>query len=370
MRAKEITVNEALRLIKHQQRDIPAISLFVATDRVDNDSGDGIRANLRRLYRSAEAMLAKAYDRRTRERILSPLRMALSLIHLRRGKGGVAIYHSADFTGVVRIPTPVRDLAVAADSFHLKPVLQCAQMRRRYFILAFRRHHADLIDVSTESLTSIARFDFRHELESKLADFESNAEANRQTVRVRRQKFLLEVLEGISRQVDSRLEGVRAPLILAGPPNVQAMFKEACRYRNLLGRGIDQSVHELSTEQISELAQEIVDQHFARQDQEAIGSFHRAEAAGLASNDIHRIAEAACFGQVQRLIIAEDRNVWGDLNRATGHVQLVARNEARLGDDLLDDIAEIVLLKGGEVTVLPVGQIPGDQPIAAAFRWA
>ncbi len=369
MRAKEITVNEALRLIKHQQSDVPAISLFVGTDRADNDSGDGIRANLRRLYRSAETMLAKAYDRRTRERILTPLRMALSLIHLRRAKGGVAIYHSPDFTGVVRIPTPVRDLAVAADSFHLKPVLQCVQLRRRYFILAFRRNHIELIDVSSDSLNAVARFDFRQELESKLADFENTMEAGRHDVRVRRQKLLREGLAAISRQVDARLEGVRAPLVLAGPANLQAMFREASRYRNLLGQGIDRNVDDLSPAQIAELSQEIVDRHFSRQDLDAIGSFHRARASGLASNDIHRIAEAACFGQVQRLIIAEDRNVWGELERATGQVQLMARHEERLGDDLLDDIAELVLLKGGEVTVLPASQIPGEQPIAAVLRW-
>lgn len=368
MRPREMTVNEALRLIKNENG--PAISIYVGTDRKENESPGGIRHNLQKLYRSTEHLLSRVYDARTRERLLMPLRRALSLLYVSPAKGGVAIYHSATFTGVVRLPMPVSDLAVASDSFHVKPLLRCLQLRRKYFILAFRKRKAELISVSVEGVASLAQFDIKHEAESPAFHGEKSRREINNALKVRKQKVIRESLGSIARQLDSYWPKERGPVVLAGPDHLQAMFRTESATQNLLDVGISQAVDDLDPKGIAALADGIIEDHFAAMDREAVPAFKRAQAAGLASTDIHKIAEAAAVGQVQSLLIAEDRHVWGHLDRETGQIQLLVRKEDEPADDLLDDIAELTLRNGGKVTVLPAHQIPGGHLIVAVLRWS
>ena len=128
---KTMTVNEATKLVK--AKPAPSISLYLATDVAAKDSTTKLRLNLNRLYKTAEGLIVGTYDFKTRERLLQPLKKALSMVGLRRAKGGIGIYHNEHFTGIVRLPTITSDLAVAADSFHIKPVLRCVQSRRNYY---------------------------------------------------------------------------------------------------------------------------------------------------------------------------------------------------------------------------------------------
>jgi len=123
---KDLTISDAMKLVRSETA--PAISIYLGTNVNDRDSHSKIRTNLQRLYKTAESLVVRTYDARARERLLQPLKKALANLKLSRSKGGVAIYHSETFTGIVRLPTAVADLAVAADSFHLKPVLRCAQI--------------------------------------------------------------------------------------------------------------------------------------------------------------------------------------------------------------------------------------------------
>ena len=56
-------------------------------------------------------------------------------------------------------------------------------------------------------------------------------------------------------------------------------------------------------------------------------------------------------------------------NRATGEVTLHAGQTGPQDDDVLDDLAEIVLARGGEVLVLEPGKMPQEAAAAATFRW-
>jgi hypothetical protein len=363
-----MSVNEALRLIKGKNG--PAISIYLGTDRTEKDSPGMIRNNLHRLYRSAEDLLSRVYDPRTRERLLTPLRLALSLLYLRPAKGGVAIYHNASFTGVVRLSTPVTDLAIASDSFHVKPLLRSLQLRQCYFILAFKRSTAELISVSVDGVASLAHFDIKHEAEILPAVGERPRRQIKNAIKLRKQKRIRESIVTIRDQLESYCQGERGPLILAGPDHLQSIFREESSRQNLLETGITQHVDDMDVASIALLGDSVVEEHFASLDRDALPTFKRAQLAGLACNDIHKIAEAAALGQIQSLLIAEDRHVWGHLDRETGQINVLVRKEDEPADDLLDDIAELTLHNGGKVTVLPAHQIPGGHVIAAVLRWA
>lgn len=53
---------------------------------------------------------------------------------------------------------------------------------------------------------------------------------------------------------------------------------------------------------------------------------------------------------------------------ATGEVQLGELGDPAV-DDLLDDVAELVLRNSGEVVVVPAARMPGQSGIAAIYRF-
>jgi len=72
---------------------------------------------------------------------------------------------------------------------------------------------------------------------------------------------------------------------------------------------------------------------------------------------------------VQCLLVAEEESVWGLLDRKTGSIQIHQRQMDADDADVLDDVAEESLRRGGEVYVVPRASMPGSGPIAALFRF-
>ena len=368
MNIKELAVNEALELVRTRQS--PAVSIYLGTDVKDNDPQNTIKANLQRLYRIAEYLVSRTYDTKTKDRLLLPLKRVLSTLKLNQGKGGVAIYHNENFTGVVKLPTPVKDLAVAADSFHIKPVLRCVQLRRAYLVLAFKRKYAELIAVNADGARLIERFDttmYTQEPNPKTNGYWRKAAFS---LKNRRNKVIKHAMHILNRQLDSYWHGERRVLLLVGPKKYQDAFRSSCNYMHLLEKGITGHLDDMSIHALAKHSANMLTQYFAQYDLAAIDMYNKAQASGLATTNLRMIAEAAAHGQINSLFIAEDQHIWGQLDRESGNITLMNQKGDAHTDDLLDDIAELVLLKGGKVTVLPTSQMPDQLAIAAVLRWA
>jgi hypothetical protein len=68
------------------------------------------------------------------------------------------------------------------------------------------------------------------------------------------------------------------------------------------------------------------------------------------------------------LLIEADRVIPGRIDATTGHVSF-ADADSTGHDDLLDDLGEQVLRTGGEVVVVPRGDMPSATGVAATFRY-
>lgn len=364
---KTMTLNETLKLVKSERQ--PAISIFVGTNVTEKEGASRVRAKLRRLYLRIEAVLTKTHDQKRRERLLEPLRRALGTLRISRDPGGLAIYHSETFTGVVKIPTPVADLAVAADSFHIKPVLRAAQLRRTYHVLAFRRRAVDLLEVSADGVKRSEQFTLRVNTERQATGSEAGRQWFREELKIKRQRELKEAMKTLARLVDGHLSAAKTPLVLAGPYHLQEAYRSAAAHQYLVERGLVGQIDEMDAKTLGNLSTCIMEPYFAELDAEALRGFHKAVAVGRGATSLKQIAEAAARGQVQTLLVAEDRQVWGRLDRTTGTIQIEPHAGSSDVDDLLDDVAELVLTKGGRVVVVPSSEMPTPQPIAAIMRW-
>jgi hypothetical protein len=97
-------------------------------------------------------------------------------------------------------------------------------------------------------------------------------------------------------------------------------------------------------------------------------SFHTARAQHAASADLSDVARAAVAGRVATLLVEADRVIPGIVDRTSGAIAPSELASPHV-DDMLDDLAELVLAKGGEVVVVPREGMPTDSGLAATYRF-
>jgi Bacterial archaeo-eukaryotic release factor family 3 len=367
---KEMTINEAVKLVN--AKEATSISLYLKTDYTGRDSATKAKGNMMRLYKTVEEIIGRSVDVVSKNRLLAPLKRTLDNLRITQSKGGIAIYHNEDFTGIVRITTNVSDLVVAAQSFHLKPILRSLQYHRNYYLLALRSRCADLFLVTPDGHTKLDRVEWNAPVGSQLAETAKGAQGK--LLKVRRGKNLNknagENFGPLNQALKGHFEQKQFPLMISGPSHLHEAFRGSSEYSYIMQQGLEGDTEYLDEKALLGLSGQVFEQFLLENDKHAAANFLEASNVGAASTNIAEIAVAAARGQVKSLLIAEDTHVWGLLDRTNGAIEILSEKEDATSDDLLDDLAELTLQKGGNVTVLPSAQMPHGVSIAAILRWS
>ena len=158
------------------------------------------------------------------------------------------------------------------------------------------------------------------------------------------------------------------PLLLAALPEHQSRFRALSRNPSLLAAGVDGSPDALSIETLRDRAWQAVEPHYLARLAALVDAFGSASSRGLGSDELSDVAKAAVAGRVATLLVDADRQLPGRLDRDSGAVEFAELADARI-DDLLDDLAEVVLQAGGEAIVVPAERMPTVTGLAAIYRY-
>jgi hypothetical protein len=93
-----------------------------------------------------------------------------------------------------------------------------------------------------------------------------------------------------------------------------------------------------------------------------------AKSEELGSADVAEIARAAATGRVATLLIEADREIYGHFDPESGAIEFASLDDPGVGD-LLDDLSEHALKKGGKVVIVPAERMPTDTGVAAIYRF-
>jgi hypothetical protein len=164
------------------------------------------------------------------------------------------------------------------------------------------------------------------------------------------------------------LRGARAPLFLAGVGSHLPLYRESSRYAFVADRGIEGNVDELDADTLRERAWPLVEEQFSRRRREVLEELELARSRGVAELDLVAIGRHAVQGRVRRLLLGEGEQVSGSFDFETGRIHSGVGKDG-LSDDVLDDLAQAVLIRAGEVMTLPVAQMAEGASAAAVLRW-
>ncbi len=360
----------------------PCLSLYQPTHRHRPDNQrDLIR--YRNLVKILEATLLQKYTRRDIQPLLAPfLAQADNREFWNHTFNGLAVLGSKDFFRVYRLQNQVAEMAIVADSFHIKPLRRILQSADRYHILGLSRHGIRLFEGNRDildevELTAGMPWTITEVLGEELTEPHHNAapfgSAGGSHGHGGKESEVDEDAKRYFRQIDrsileyySKPSGL--PLILASLPEHKFLFHQVSHNPYLLEAGIDIHPDSLPIDDLRLRAWQVMEPLYQARLSTLVEDFHRSRSQGLGHDDLTQVTKAIVDGRVATLLIEADREIPGRVDKKTGLIVFgdLANPEV---DDVLDDLSSLTLKMGGKAVIVPTEKMPVDTGIAAIYRY-
>ncbi|MDZ4169515.1 MAG: hypothetical protein U1E26_07655 [Coriobacteriia bacterium] len=368
--------------------DPPCLSLYQPTHRhrPDNEQ-DRIRFGI--LVKALEESLLRTVPKREVPPLLEPfLALADDRDVWNHTLDGLAVLGAKGVFRVYRLQRPVAELAVVADSFHLKPLMRILQSADRYQVLGVNRREARLFEGNRDAFDEIALHrDVPRTLTDALgeeltephltvasyggaggsqASMHHGHGGKEAEVDIDTERFFRAVDRGV---LEHHSQPSGLPLILAALPEHHHLFREVSGNPFLIPESIDTHPDALSsTDELRERVWQLMEPRYLAHLAALVEEFGTARSEGLGDDDLAQVARAAVGGRVATVLIEAEREIPGRVDTATGDIEPgdLAHPEF---DDVLDDLGTLVAKMGGNVVIVPTEQMPTENGIAAVYRY-
>lgn len=365
----------------------PLISLYQPTHRHFPENKQD-KIVFKNLLREIENSLNRSYNKDIIQSIMEPLYQIEIDLHepfWNNTLDGIAVFASQNKCIVYNLFSPVKELAVVSDSFHIKPLIQAFQSLDRYQLLGLSRNSFTIFQGNKNGFVEIEMdSDAPRTLEEVLGDqltdpyltyASSGGVGNSPTYHGHgdARDEIAKDTEKYYRYIDRFIlenysKKSKLPLILVSLKENQSLFKQISHNPYLHEEGIDISYEAIEMEQLNKKALEIIEPLILEETKKIIDSYIKATAKTSGSSELLLVVKAAFEGRVETLMLEENRMLPGKIDKNSGEIDLCDLGNPDC-DDLLDDLAQLVLKNKGNIVVLPKNKIPSITGIAAIYRY-
>lgn len=372
-----------------EKKEGPCLSLYQATHRSHPENAqDPIR--YKNLVKELESSLNNTYTAQESEALLEPFHaLADNEAFWQNTLDGIAVLANKDEFHIYPLQRATPDFAVVADSWHLKPLLRQTQTEDRYQVLCLTRSGIQVFEGNRDSLDHVVfSADFPDTVEKALKADQTEPFQQIGTyglgpsktgmamyhghggkadmVEIEMERFFRVVDKAVHEQVSKQSH---LPLLLVTLSEYQGKFRKLSNNSQLMEQGLSIDPSALTIDQLREKTWEIMEPVAAKRVQDAVANFKLAYGTGLAQTDLERSLHGILDGRVETLLVDADKRVAGRINVEARKIELLEDFSATDVEDILDDMAEMVLHRGGKVLVIPSQYMPSDSGIASIYRF-
>ncbi len=377
--------NEFPNELISRSKEGPCVSIYQSTERHSLTDKQSIIKFKNALKAVEKSMEEKYSDKEIKEAMKPLLEIQEDRIFWNKAKEGVCVLSAEGETIVYNLKRPVPDLAVVANSFHIKPLIRNFQSADRYHLLGISRDEFQLFEGNRYGFEQVdLGEDVPNTLEEILGKDLTEPHLNvgayggvggtpmfhghggkKDEVEIDTERFFKYVDRFILNEYSQH---ERIPLVLVALDEHQGEFKKFSNNPYLLDKGISMNFEALDIGQLRETFWKELEPLYIRKTKELIDRFETSRAQDLGSDDLAQVARASIENRVDTILVEADREINGKLNKETGEI-IDGHIENPIFDDLLDDLAEKVLRNNGEVVILPKERMPSDTGVAAIYRF-
>jgi hypothetical protein len=303
-------------------------------------------------------------------------------------QNGIALFSGPDFFRYYLFPVEIEERVVVSKEFHISPLLFLESRNKEYYLLAFSKNAISLYKADRFSLEKIAIPDSPENIEYFLRFDEEEEQLQFHTGTQQQQGKRAAVFHGqgtgtdksqekeksgryihsLEKAVSKLLNGESAPLVLYTVEYLQGMYRKENSYGNLVHEGIHGNPEHAGDADLLNAGWSIVEKIVTQEMEEAVQVFENEQEDNKVTGKIDTTLKAAFEGKIHTLYISGDDALWGDFKEDTG--KIIHHHKPEPGaQELLDTAARSTLKHGGKVHVLKKDQMPGQEKIAAVFRY-
>jgi hypothetical protein len=282
----------------------------------------------------------------------------------------LAVLASPENVRTFRLPNDLNPVVEVADRFYLKPLLRSVTFPNACYVLALDQGPTRLIDVSAnlppeevkvEGMPRDAPSSVGKSSLGRRAPGRRIQGSEGQKVRLR------QFARAVNQALHGFLAGSELPLVLAATRPLEPIYRSVNSYPHLAEEFIEGSPSELSDVQLAQRVRPILDAIYRDKLANWKQRFDAMEKVGRATGDIAQAAVAATAGAVDSVLVAIDQLVHGTIDEKGAVTFADASGPATY--QVVDEIANRVILTGGEVLAVRTDDIPRGKPLAAILRW-
>lgn len=260
---------------------------------------------------------------------------------LKKMNGNIGIFRNLDIFRVLNIPVDIDQSIHVATSFHVKPLLRWMQEDQDFLVLGLEESSAHVYVAGKNSL--------RH-LDSVFYSSPS------------------EGMVWINDCIAEHTKLSKPKLFLAGEQKQVDAIKKRIRYKNLIKTPASTDFKQSMIGDISRDLRQLLKAESRRQIEKALTEFHFAEESNRARKNIFQISRAVVQGKVRKLIVSDEISIFGKIDKKSGGLEIHPFDLDHEDDDILDDLAQMVLSQGGEVIIASNHEIPKGRPVLAILE--
>ena len=305
---------------------------------------------------------------------------------------GFAMFLSEEEQRQYKLPFTPQEITVVAEHFYTKPMLPFLSEGEHFFILAASLNKVRLFEGTRFEVSEVALEDTPTSLAEALKYDDPEASLDHYTIsaggrggggesavfqgqgsgkderNVNILRFFKELDNGVRRILEP--QGSRIPVVFVGDKGIFPIYQEANHYNGLLDESVDGNPDDLDAKTLHEKAWPTAEPHLqGRREEDKNTYMHKAGAdPEYASSDLKDIIPAAFDSRIETLFVAQDAHRWGRYDLEARQVKL--NDDEQPGDsDLLDLAALHTILNGGTVYAVEKESVPGEEVVAAIYRF-
>lgn len=338
------------------------------------------------LCQEIKKSLESNYNAKEIEQLMKPLYdIAEDRLFWNKTKDGLAIFCNKNKCIVYVLNRPLTELAVVSDSFHIKPLIRVFQSADTYYVLGFNMKNFKLFRGNRYVLEEI-EFDEEDtpiSIEDVLGEGYKQASLNFGSYggavggtmyhghggkKDEIDNYVKKYFKYIDKLVLENFSNpTQAPLVLAALDENQGMFRKITSNNHILDDGIKVDFETLDIKELRDRSWKIVEKSYLEKTKVLVERFNNLRSKDLSTNDLATAIKEGLNGRIETLLLESDKIIPGKIDPKNGDIKRLEKNNNT--DDLLDDLAEIVFSRKGEVVMLPSEKMPTDTGLAAIYRY-
>ena len=354
------------------------VSIIVPTHKLSHGI-QGDRIEVKKAVATAKEDLKRHASPKVYEFMASKIDHLVDQIDFTHNEQGVGIFVSPSVAHFIKFPYPVVEKIVVSNSFEIRDVAYAFRRSGLYYVLVLSEKTIHIYQGTGEKLTEINDNDFPDEytdtFEYQKPSRASSYVSDSNVKAFEKDKTELEKIRmhNFFRIIDKRLGKYLAqdiPLIVAAPLVELSIFeKESNHKKQIIGTIKGNYTHQNSSE-ISKLAYPKYVEYINNRDKQLVSEYQESVGYNRGVAGAHAVWQAAREGRGLKLLVEKDYIHEGYLHGDENKLLLKTPFGAhKVIVDVVDDIAETVLEKQGEVYFVDNGILADYGRIALILRY-